>query len=95
MKDLKLAKKQLQDQSNNVRTILKQAKAAEAKLRERLGRQFCPLIHSIEQVLKANRIVKPYYHGGKCNGQAMNHLDDKFKQNHGRNYPSCIKTSRK
>ena len=54
--------------------MLKQDKAAEAELRERLGRQFRPVIHSIEQVLKANRIEKPYYHGGKYNGETINCL---------------------
>jgi hypothetical protein len=57
-----------------VHTILKQAKAAEAKLRERMGQQFWSVIHSIEQVLKANRMEQPFYHSGKYSGKAMNHL---------------------
>jgi hypothetical protein len=83
MKDLKFEKKRLQDQCNNIHTLLKQARVAEAELRERLGGQFRPVIHSIEQVLKAKRIEKPYYHGGKYNGKAMNHLttnSDKFME---------------
>jgi chaperonin cofactor prefoldin len=74
MKDLKLEKKNLQDQANNVRIILKQAKAAESELRERIGKPFRPVIHSIERVLKKHKIEKPYYHGGKYNGKAMNRL---------------------
>lgn len=51
MKDLKLEKKNLQDQAKNVHIILKHAKAAESELRKRIGRPFRLVIHSIERVL--------------------------------------------
>lgn len=52
--------------------ILKEAKEREAELKKQMGKPLREVTRKIEQVLKSNRIDKPYYHGGKYNGKAMN-----------------------
>jgi len=69
---LQETKKALQDAKDERKEVLQEAKIEEAALKKNLGRRQNSVVAMVEKVFVAHSIAKPYYHGGKYNGKAMN-----------------------
>ena len=74
MKQLKEAKKVKHDMVENSKKYLRHKKNIERKQKQELGKNDRAVLQSVERVLRAHSIEKPYYHGGLYNGKAMNRL---------------------
>jgi len=74
MKQLKEAKKVKHDMVENSKKYLQDKKNIERKQKQELGKNDRAVLQSVERVLRAHSIEKPYYHGGLYNGKAMNRL---------------------
>jgi hypothetical protein len=72
MKGLKATKKQLKDLVDEARFSVKKAKEDEAAFRDVNGKHKNEVVPKVERVFKSYHIDKPYYHGGKYIGKAMN-----------------------
>jgi hypothetical protein len=54
--------------------VLEAARKKEAEIKNKNGKRIHEAVLLVENVLRKHSISKPYYHGGKYNGKAMNAL---------------------
>lgn len=71
-KGLQAAKKKIEERITEKKEFLDVAKKKEAEVKSRIGKKNLEAILLVEKVFRKHSIEKPYYHGGKYNGKAMN-----------------------
>jgi hypothetical protein len=73
IKTLTAKRKEIQVLLSDKKTCLESAKKAENAVKEQRGKQSPrEVLHLVERVFARHCISKPFYHGGKYNGKAMN-----------------------
>jgi hypothetical protein len=72
VKKLQSAKKQQTDRIDGLKKILREMEKEKRKVEEKIGNLSQPIWAQIkEKCFVKFGIDRPYYHGGKCNGNAM------------------------